>query len=313
MADAYAINMLNSVSYSDLGSQEIIRRFVPASRRQITIPGKRVMRYIDATGRTELSGMPAHNDEQYIVADLDHHIVIRQTSVPAGKRAYRRAHPQGKLLAIADGISGIGASDVAGMAAMDGVLHYITSAMPWILTDENEDGGQVPREQVLENMKRVLVRCEHRLRRMAEVRGIESSPATAITLAYVMWPDLYVVHAGDSRCYIFRDDQLHRITSDHGLNGPAAEGGRPGNGDNGDNGDSGDSAVSEADAHHVTLTKGDCILLCTSSLTRYLSNHEIAQYLSTDLPSATVRDRLIAAAKQSGSTDTVTVVTCRCD
>jgi protein phosphatase len=291
--------MLDSVSYSGFGSQEVIRRFVPASRRQVTSPAKRVMRYIDAAGRTELSGMPAFNDEQYIVADLDHHIVIRQTSVPSGKREYRRAHPQGKLLAIADGISGIGASDVAGMAAMDGVLHYITSAMPWILTDEDEEGGPVPRERVLDNLKRVLVRCEHRLRRVAEARGIESSLATAITLAYVMWPDLYVAHAGESRCYIFRDHRLHRITSDHAL----ALDHEPGS----------ESMASEADAHHVTLAQGDCILLCTNSLTRYLSDAEIAQYLGTDLPSATVRDRLIAAAKESGSTENITVVTCRCD
>jgi PPM family protein phosphatase len=296
MRDAYAINMLDSVSYSGFGSQEVIRRFVPASRRQITSPAKRVMRYIDAAGRTELHGMDAFNDEQYIVADLDHHIVIRQTSVPAGKRA-----SQGKLLAIADGISGIGASDVAGMAAMDGVLHYITSAMPWILTDEDEEGGPVPRERVLDNLKRVLVRCEHRLRRVAEARGIESSLTTAITLAYVMWPDLYVAHAGESRCYIFRDHRLHRITSDHALARPLDE--EAGS----------DSMVSEADAHHVTLAKGDCILLCTNSLTRYLSDDEIAQYLSTDLPSATVRDRLIVAAKESGSTENITVVTCRCD
>jgi PPM family protein phosphatase len=292
--------MLDSVSYSGFGSQEIIRHFVPASRRQIT-SARRVMRYIDAAGRTELSGMPGFNDEQYIVADLDHHIVIRQTSVPAGTRAYRRAHPQGKILAIADGISGMGASDVAGMAAMDGVLHYITSAMPWILTDEDEEGGQVSRERVLENLKRVLVRCEHRLRRVVEARGVESSLPTAITLAYVMWPDLYVAHAGESRCYIFRDHRLHRITSDHALG--QALGDETGS----------DSMVSAADAHHVTLAKGDCIFLCTNSLTRYLSDDEISQYLSTDLPSATVRDRLIAAAKESGSTENITVVTCRCD
>lgn len=55
---------------------------------------------------------------------------------------------------------------------------------------------------------------EHRLRRIAERRGIESSFGSAITLAYILWPDLYVVHVGDSRCYLFRDGRLYRIAVD---------------------------------------------------------------------------------------------------
>ena len=38
---------------------------------------------------------------------------------------------------------------------------------------------------------------------------------TTLTMAYVCWPLLYVVHVGDSRCYLLRGSRLRQITHDH--------------------------------------------------------------------------------------------------
>ncbi len=35
---------------------------------------------------------------------------------------------------------------------------------------------------------------------------------TTATLAYILWPRIYVIHAGDIRCYVLRDGQLEQIT-----------------------------------------------------------------------------------------------------
>ena len=40
---------------------------------------------------------------------------------------------------------------------------------------------------------------------------------TTLTLAYVLWPMLYVLHVGDSRCYVLHDDRLQRLTKDQTL------------------------------------------------------------------------------------------------
>lgn len=40
---------------------------------------------------------------------------------------------------------------------------------------------------------------------------------TTVTLAYVLWPKLFLVHAGDSRCYLLRSGQLRQLTTDHTL------------------------------------------------------------------------------------------------
>ena len=38
---------------------------------------------------------------------------------------------------------------------------------------------------------------------------------TTVTMAYQLGSQLCVVHVGDSRAYVYRDDSLHQLTQDH--------------------------------------------------------------------------------------------------
>ena len=40
---------------------------------------------------------------------------------------------------------------------------------------------------------------------------------TTVTMAFHMSAQLCVVHVGDSRAYLYRDDELHQLTEDHTL------------------------------------------------------------------------------------------------
>src|SRR6202012_5578017 len=51
----------------------------------------------------------------------------------------------------------------------------------------------------------------------AEADARFAGMGTTLTMAYSVGRDLYIVHAGDSRAYLYRDGKLEQITSDHTL------------------------------------------------------------------------------------------------
>ena len=36
-----------------------------------------------------------------------------------------------------------------------------------------------------------------------------------MTISYIVWPRAFVVHVGDSRCYLLRNGELAQVTVDH--------------------------------------------------------------------------------------------------
>jgi serine/threonine protein phosphatase PrpC len=39
--------------------------------------------------------------------------------------------------------------------------------------------------------------------------------ARTLTLVYIVWPRAFVIHVGDSRCYLLRSNGLKQLTRDH--------------------------------------------------------------------------------------------------
>ncbi len=143
-----------------------------------------------------------------------------------------------------------------------------------------------------------------------ELRGM----GTTLTAALVHGGRLHIVHAGDSRCYLFRDGQLTQLTDDHSW---IAEQLRTG-------------AISEAEAksskfrHVITksigfereidadlksvpVSAGDCFLLCSDGMSNYVEHGELERIVAMTwyrrLP-----ETLVELANQRGGDDNITVV-----
>lgn len=137
---------------------------------------------------------------------------------------------------------------------------------------------------------------------------------TTLTAMLLHGGDMHLVHAGDSRAYLFRDDLLRQLTDDHSW---IAEQVRRGN-----------MSESEARQSHlrhvitrsvgferdvaldtacVSVQAGDCFLLCSDGMSNYVENREIERLLRTTWHRR-VPQLLVDLANQRGGDDNITVV-----
>lgn len=136
------------------------------------------------------------------------------------------------------------------------------------------------------------------------------------TLTAMLYDDgrMHVVHAGDSRCYLFRDNTIRQITDDHSW---IAEQVRSGNLTEAEAKASryrhvitrsvGFERDVEADSRTVAVEAGDCFLLCSDGLSNYVENSELEHILSTTW-FRRAPQHLVDLANQRGGDDNVTVV-----
>ena len=98
---------------------------------------------------------------------------------------------------------------------------------------------------------------------------------TTLTMAYSVATDLYIVHAGDSRAYLFREGELEQLTSDHTFVQALIDGGvispedakRHNRRNIVTNVIGGPREGVFAEIHKLELLDGDTLLFCTDGLT----------------------------------------------
>ena len=119
---------------------------------------------------------------------------------------------QGKLFLVADGMGGHAAGERASSLAVDCVIEYLlnTTHSLFRLHEDSAD------EDVLcDDLKAAFDHCQTKYNAEVQAMPRRRGMGTTLTIAYVVWPRLYVVHVGDSRAYLFRGSHLEQITTDH--------------------------------------------------------------------------------------------------
>ena len=161
-----------------------------------------------------------------------------------------------------------------------------------------------------------LKHCQTAIRADAKALLTHRDAGTTITLAYVVWPDLYVVHVGDSRCYLLRDGQLEQLTTDHAVAHHGGDGrlidpqaAEPSRWNHMLwNVLNAREEESKSDGCRVELKLGDTLLLCTDGLTKHLAADEVVRLLSRDQGARDACRTLVDAAMHRGGRDNITVV-----
>jgi protein phosphatase len=140
-------------------------------------------------------------------------------------------------------------------------------------------------------------------------------------MAFHLGARLCVVHVGDSRAYVYRDGELHRLTRDHTLMADLVRSGalRP------DevaghrlrhvitNVVGGQQTGVNVEAHAFEVEAGDRLLLCSDGLTEMVTNEAIAATLDTESVPEVAARKLLSQANDAGARDNITVVLVRFD
>jgi PPM family protein phosphatase len=210
-----------------------------------------------------------------------------------------RALGRGPVIAVADGMGGAKAGEVAAQMAVDEVASLSPPVSP-------------------EQVRAAIARANDAIFDMAHADPDKAGMGTTLTAALLSGSALAVLHVGDSRAYLWRDRELTQITDDHSV---VAELVRRG---------SLSPAEAEVHPHRNVITRalgaeravtpdivtqpleaGDLILLCSDGLSSYVGDAAIAEALASARDLNAAARELVALANRAGGADNVTVVLAR--
>ena len=263
--------------------------------------------HVSCFGRT-VTGKVRTNNEDMLwvgrVGDAEVHAGDGQTD---GTTAF-----PGILLAVADGMGGALAGEVASRLAVEtlademGRLAQSHAAVP----PKHSHYGPIGSAAVLA--------ANARIRSEGEGDASRRGMGTTLTTAWIVGGAAEVFQVGDSRAYLFRDGSLEQLTKDQSLVGKLVE----------------DGILSEEEAERVAgrhiilqalgseealesvhrsvaLKTGDTLMLCTDGLSGLVRNPALEAELRRGGALDALCARLIGLAEAEGGTDNITVLLAR--
>ncbi|MBU4301973.1 MAG: Stp1/IreP family PP2C-type Ser/Thr phosphatase [Actinobacteria bacterium] len=207
----------------------------------------------------------------------------------------------GSLFAVADGMGGHQAGEVASALALSAIGQYVEDNL-----------GIIPGEKLVEKAVSGANAAVHQ----KAVSGARfRDMGTTVTLLYREGDTAYIGHVGDSRAYLLRNGDLRQLTGDHSLVAGLVE--------------EGEITPEEARSHpqrnvilralgleprvepdvvSVKIKPGDVFLLATDGLTSLVPDDVISRVLTECPGPADAAGRLVESALEAGGIDNVSVV-----
>jgi protein phosphatase len=266
---------------------------------------------MECAGLTDLGRVRASNQDHYLIANLKKSMLVESTSLPLVAQSRLYGGSLGRLLMVADGMGGHAAGERASTLAIDTLVEKLLNSVHWFFNLDRD-----AEDDFIDDLQQLLRAAHLRIVRAGERDLERRGMGTTLTMAYVNWPRLYVVHAGDSRCYLIRRGDVEQLTTDHTLARQLVEAGglRPEEAQRSRwsnvlwNVLGGHRDELTAEVRRADLVPGDAILLCSDGLYRHVDEQEMAACLGRDCDVAEMCRDLVNLANERGGEDNVTVV-----
>jgi protein phosphatase len=211
---------------------------------------------------------------------------------------------------VADGVGGSLAGSRASRIATEAVTRYVASAMRCYSAVVAGDDSEF-----LSTLRGAAIEAHEAVRSEANAIPEEAGMATTLSLGIVVWPWLYVVQVGDSRCYLFQDGALEQLTRDQTYAQDLVQQGvfTPQDAKNSPLNNVLSSAIGAQEAvpevTRVDVRERGCVIfLCTDGINKHISDEEISQHLAKMTSAEQVSKDLLQLALDRGGSDNVTLV-----
>lgn len=258
-------------------------------------------------GRTDTGQVRNNNEDNLWAAPLG--TVDSQSGDSDG--ATGTEYP-GILLAVADGMGGALAGEVASRLAVETLGNEMTrrSRAEHPATNDSPGFGEI--------LKGSIEAANACIRGEGENNPQRRGMGTTLTTVWIHANRAEIAQVGDSRAYLFRAGHLRQLTKDQSLVGKLID----------------DGIITEDEAERMAgrniiiqalgtdepldiphetevLHPGDTLMLCTDGLTGVVSNKDIEEQLQQGGTPPEICARLIALANRRGGPDNITVLLVR--
>ncbi|MBX5484514.1 MAG: Stp1/IreP family PP2C-type Ser/Thr phosphatase [Myxococcaceae bacterium] len=217
------------------------------------------------------------------------------------------------LYIVADGMGGHAAGEVASARAAE-VVKSVVLQHHHILKELGRDPNQQNRTAAAALVESAIQKACAEIYRMASADPTKRGMGTTFVCLAVGGNKGVIGHVGDSRVYLVRQGQCHRLTEDHTLVAAQLKAGTI---------TREQAATSQyrnvitravgiqesvqVDTLLVDLVPGDTFLLCSDGLHGYLQDEEVAP-LTAAVPARELPKRFIDLANERGGKDNITAV-----
>ena len=263
---------------------------------------------IDVHGLTHPGKVRKENQDHFLIAALSRQMRVDRTSLPAGLHLPVRSERLASLAMVADGV-GSGVGEEASRSTLLAIAEYVERSANAFYTSETEDG-----ERFAQILSDAAMQCHADLLERGAAGPGRGRMATTLTLWLGLWPHAYLLHVGDSRCYMFRDNQLTQISRDQTMAQDLVD----------------DGVLTQTKAHRTrwanvlssaiggqeaapVVTRivrdwGTIVLLCSDGLFKHVPDGRIAERLRTMTSAQQACETLLQDALDDGGTDNITIV-----
>ncbi len=279
----------------------------PPSRFWELEPRDRVR--LEVAGRSDPGKVRPSNEDNFLAVKRYRGRELLATSLP--ENMLEASEDFAYTMAVADGMGGHEFGELASLLALRTGWELGGDEIKW--TVKVNDREETELRQKADIFFQLIHKALHDVARESpRVRGM----GTTLTLCYSTGPELFVMHAGDSRAYLFRDDRLRQLTRDHNLAQVLVDSGAAEAGSAEakkmshmlTNCLGGQSSAVEVDVRHEHLQHDDRVLLCTDGLNDVVSDEEIEHVLAANPTPAGACGALMDLALKRGARDNVTVL-----